>query len=427
MSVEVSNTKKTTVPEELFNTLSSAFDEFQKRSEKLEAAYYSMQSEFKKVNIELEKTNRELEESLQVQEETKLYLNSILESMNNGVIAVDVDARITLFNSSAEAITGFKSKDLIGNKFTDIFDKSNFSENNVMSILQSGKNSERDEKVIWNSTEKPVPVSYQSSLLKDIAGTRIGAVEIFSDISQIKDLEKKMQQSKTMAALGEMSATVAHEIRNPLGAMGVWAGLLNRDIEKGDPRKDTLAKIISALGRLNKIVSNLLVYSRPVQAQFRKVNLADILNESIDFAEIESMRLGYSIEFVKKWSDENELLVLADPEKLHQIIMNLAINSVQSMSEGGVLTVECSSDPEKYDGFVSFVITDTGCGIDSDKVDKIFDPFHTTKENGTGLGLAIVKKFIDYHSGHISVKSQLGIGTSISVFLPSSKGANVAG
>lgn len=414
--------RNSAITEEMFEQLSTAFAEFQSRAEKLSHAYEAMQEDFKRVNIELDQKNHELAESLHVQEETQTYLNSILESMNNGVVAVDNSGKITLFNSAASGITGHKPEDIISHNFEDVFENNDLTEKNVISILKSGENLIKDEKVIWNKEGKPVPVSFQGAPLKDQSGKKIGAVEIFSDISKLKDLENEMQQSRTMAALGEMSATVAHEIRNPLGAMGVWAGLLDRDFQKDDPRRETLSKLTSALGRLNKIVSNLLVYSRPVNAQFRDVPLNEILEETAHFMELEAQRLGYEVKVETDWDNSKEYGVLADPEKLQQIIMNLCLNSVQAMTDGGTLSVSCDVGSNEDKGFVQFTVKDTGEGITKEHLEKIFDPFHTTKENGTGLGLAIVKKFIDYHSGHISVRSQPGEGTMFSVFLPSSKG-----
>jgi signal transduction histidine kinase len=261
-------------------------------------------------------------------------------------------------------------------------------------------------------------VSYQSSLLRDTAGAVLGAVEIFTDLTDVKALKEEMQRNKTMAALGEMSATVAHEIRNPLGAMGVWAGLLNRDFEAEDPRRATLKKIIDGLARLNRIVSNLLVYSRPFNAQLRTVRLEDVLVETADFFEIEIERLGQKVVVVKDWKELENVYVSADPEKLQQVIINLSLNAIQAMPDGGTLTVYANASAESNPDFVSFKISDSGAGISEENLAKIFDPFFTTKENGTGLGLAIVKKFIDHHGGFISVDSVPQKGTTFSVFLP---------
>lgn len=409
---------KTTVPDTVLEQLQKAFNDFQIRSEKLSKAYAAMQEDFKKINLELDSKNRELEESLVRQEEMQTYLNSILQSMNSGVISVDMEGNITQFNKAAAEITGYKSSVVIGKKYNDVFRENSLSDKNVMSVLASGIGFKRDEKVIWHKNGDPVNVSFQSAVLKDQKSRRLGAVEIFNDISRIKELEEEMQQSKTMAALGEMAATVVHEIRNPLGAMGVWASLLDRDLEKGDSRRETLHKIIDALARLNHIVTNLLVYSRPIKAQFREVILQDILNETVNFIDIEAERSGKNIVINKSLDEDSPIPVLADPEKLQQLIMNLCLNAVQAMPEGGSLTVSCSRPRNKKKDYASFSIADTGIGIEKECIDKIFDPFYTTKENGTGLGLAIVKKFVNYHSGYLHITSKVNEGTTIQVFLP---------
>lgn len=406
------------VPEPVYEQLEKAFNDFQIRSEKLSKAYAAMQEDFRKINLELDNKNRELEESLVKQGEMQTYLNSILQSMNNGVISVDMKGMITQFNKAASEITGYTSSMVIGKKYNTVFRENSLSDKNVMSVLTSGTGHKRDEKVIWHKNGTPVNVSFQSAVLSDQRGNQLGAVEIFSDISRIKKLEEEMQQSKTMAALGEMAATVVHEIRNPLGAMGVWASLLDRDLEKGDPRRETLYKITDALARLNRIVTNLLVYSRPIKAQFREVILQDILIETVNFIDIEAERSGKNIEIRKQLHEDSPIIVLADPEKLQQLIMNLCLNAVQAMPDGGSLTVSCSRPKKKKEDYSCFSITDTGTGIDKHCIDKIFDPFYTTKENGTGLGLAIVKKFVDYHSGYLHIKSKLDEGTTIQVFLP---------
>jgi PAS domain S-box-containing protein len=407
---------KPALPDTVYEQLQQAFADFQVRSETLSRAYAAMQDDFKKLNIELDTKNKQLEESLARQEEMQTYLNSIVESMNSGLVSVDVSGKITRFNHAASVMTGYKPASVIGKHYGKVFTDGTASEHSILGVLQSGKGHDRDEKVIWHKRGSPVPVSFQSAVLKDQKGRRLGAVEIFSDISRIKTLEQEMQQNKTMAALGGMAATVAHEIRNPLGAMGVWAGLLDRDLDKDDPRRETLRKIIDALSRLNRIVSNLLLYSRPVRAQFRELILQDILAETVNYIDLEVERLHQKIEIRRDWNERAPLRVEADPEKLQQIIMNLCLNSVQAMPQGGLLTISCT-DSKKKD-MVVFSVTDTGVGIEKERLEKIFDPFHTTKENGTGLGLAIVSKFVEYHSGYLHVKSKVQEGTTIRVFLP---------
>ncbi|MDR2728458.1 MAG: PAS domain-containing protein [Chitinispirillales bacterium] len=389
---------------EVFESLRLAFVDFQVRSEKLERAYGAMQEDFKKVNLELDRKNLELESSLTKQEEVQTYLDSILQAMDNGVVGVDTEGVITHFNAAAALVTGFEPEAVLGRRYSDVF-AGKKSESAVLSTLESGREVKRDERILWTKTNQPVPILYHTAVLKDRTGKKLGAVEVFSDMSRVKALEKEMHQAKTMAALGEMSATVAHEIRNPLGAMGVWAGLLERDIEPGDPRRKTLGRITEGLSKLNKIVSNLLVYTRPMAAEFRKIPLYALLEEIVDFTQIEIERLGRDITVQKNFAGFEELHVLVDPEKINQAVINLCLNAVQAMENGGTLSVEIERDVNES-RYVSFSVSDTGLGISKENLGKIFDPFFTTKEDGTGLGLAIVKKIIESHGGLIDIKSE---------------------
>ncbi len=409
----------------LYDALQQAFVDFQLRAEKLDVAYNTMRSDFQKVNLELDKKNAQLAESLKKQEEVQIHLTSILESMNNGVIGIDIMGTITHFNRAASEITGFSPDEVIGKPYQDVFLPGAAESTNLLDVLHSGKVHPRDEKALWRRDGFPVPVWFQTAILKDPAERVLGAVEIFSDISRIKALEEQMQHTKTMAALGEMAATVAHEIRNPLGAMGMWAALLERDLGPEDERKKLVNRILEGLSRLNRIVSNLLVYSRPVKARFRPMPLRQVLGETLDFVEIEAERQGHPIRINRNLGGHESCNVLADPEKIQQVIMNLCLNAIQAMPEGGELSISIDRIKKQSADFISFCITDTGIGIPEENIDKIFDPFFTTKANGTGLGLAIVKKIVESHSGFITVSSVLDTGTTVNVYLPSA--ANPAG
>lgn len=405
----------------LIESLQKSFLEFQARAERLGLAYAAMQEDFRKINLELDKKNTELQRSLALQEEMRTYLTSILESMDNGVIGIDIEGRITHFNRAAREILGYETHAVLQRPFLELFGSRGENEPALLSVLRTGKPLKRDEKVVWHRDGHPVPVSFQTALLRDQSGACLGAVEIFSDVSKIKALEGEMQQARTMAALGEMSATVAHEIRNPLGAMGIWAGLLERDLTTDDSKSRTLKKIIEGLSRLNKIVSNLLVYTRPVKPELRKVRLETLLEEVVGFMEIEVERLGKEIAVERRWTPQNRTFLLADPEKMEQVVMNLCLNAMQAMPNGGTLGVAIERTGSGAGAFVCFSISDTGTGIEKENLSKIFDPFFTTRENGTGLGLAIVKKFVESHSGHITVESTPGSGSTFRIFLPKLK------
>lgn len=412
------DTMEPAIPAEMLETLQHAFADFQARAEKLSTAYAAMQDDFRKVNVELDIKNKELAESLKRQMETQTYLNSILQSMNNGVVGVDMNGTITHFNSAAGSITDYSPGEVLTRHYTDIFTRHDTAAESLMTLVQKESQSRRGEKVTWRKDGTPVPVSFQMEMLRDPQGHVLGAVEILTDLSRIKAMEREVLQSKTMAALGEMSAAVAHEIRNPLGAMGVWASLLGRDLAPDDSRKKLVNKISEGLARLNRIVSNLLVYARPVNTQFHTVRLENLLSETIDFIDIEIERLAHPITTRKEWDQNGTTLIHADPEKIQQVIMNVCLNAIQAMTSGGTLSVSLEFLKKPESEYVSFRIEDTGVGIETERIGKIFDPFHTTKENGTGLGLAIVKKYIELHAGFIDVQSIVGSGTVVKVYLP---------
>lgn len=403
---------------EIIVSFQRIIDDFQARANQLSAAYARMQDDFRKVNIELDRKNAELKESLARQEEMQTYLDSILQSMENGVVGVDIGGVVTHFNRAAAETTGYSTAEVLRKRYVDVFTGNVGCVPELLRVLHESNNGTRlNERVIWHRDGHPVPVSFHHALLRDKSGHKLGAVEIFSDISKIKALEEEMLQTRTMAALGEMSATVAHEIRNPLGAMGMWVALLERDFHDEDPRRATLGKIAEGLSRLNKIVSNLLVFTRPVKPEFRKVDIADVAREIVDFVRIEIDRLGYKISMVTV-EPVLPLFALADPEKISQALLNLCLNAVQAMPNGGSLKVEAADGGK---GYIVLTIEDNGCGIAAADIGKIFDPFFTTKENGTGLGLAIVKKFIESHSGYIVVDSVESKGTVVKVYIPQMK------
>jgi signal transduction histidine kinase len=200
--------------------------------------------------------------------------------------------------------------------------------------------------------------------------------------------------------------------------MGTWARLLDKSFETDDKRKQTIGKIIDALSRLNKIVSSMLIFGRQSKPEFQMLNLKPYLSEFVDSMEIEVVfGSGTQIEVQKEW-DETPLIVQIDTEKLRQVLLNISLNSVQAMGDTGILRVSCKTSKRDGGNYAIISILDTGPGIPVAELERIFTPFHTTKEDGTGLGLAIVKKLVDFHSGVIDVESEIGKGTVFNIFLP---------
>ncbi|MDR3002410.1 MAG: GHKL domain-containing protein [Fibromonadaceae bacterium] len=229
---------------------------------------------------------------------------------------------------------------------------------------------------------------------------------------QLKKMQEEVNQSRVLSALGEMAATVAHEIRNPLGGIGSYASLLARGIPPEDPKRKYVDKIIGGVSSLNKIVSNLLAYTKKTNLQKQNTDLVTWVEAILAHAEIEIEKEKKNVRIERNFPSE-PLCAEIDNERLQQVMLNLLINSIQAIEAEGKITV-CIRSREN---FAEIIVADTGKGIDPEHLSSLFTPFFTTKEQGTGLGLAIVKKIIDLHEGKISVESTQA-GTSFCIEIP---------
>ncbi|GHV11459.1 hypothetical protein AGMMS49938_02180 [Fibrobacterales bacterium] len=246
---------------------------------------------------------------------------------------------------------------------------------------------------------------------------------------QLKKMQEEVQQSRVLSALGEMAATVAHEIRNPLGGIGGYASLLARSIPPEDPKRKYVDKIIGGISSLNKIVSNLLVYTRKTNLQKQSTDLVAWADAILAHAEIEIEKEKKKIA-IERMFPAVHLTAEIDGERLQQVLLNLLINAIQAIEGEGKIFVEISNSSgvagsggvagvlKSSGDFAEIKITDTGKGISPENLENIFTPFFTTKEQGTGLGLAIVKKIVDLHEGEIKVESKVGEGTTVRIKLP---------
>jgi PAS domain S-box-containing protein len=403
---------------DITHALEDTLKSFQQRAEKLSQAYESLQKAFAEVNVELEKKNEQLRESLTREKDIQIYLQSILESMQNGVIGIDTRGTITHFNRAAAEITGYSPAEVIGTGYDRYFFREEDSELTLVRALSRKTELKKEEKCIRAQNGKLVPVSFQASLLRDKNGQILGAVEIFSDISRIKALETQLQHNKTLAAIGKMAAQVAHEIRNPLGAMGNYVGILELDTTQDDPRKPMINKLSQSISRLDTIVQNLLHYSKPTTIDFRRVELNEFVQDIAGHVTAEIERKEHDITVETHIAGERSLYAQIDPTKMEEAFLNLCFNAVDAMAGEGVLSLRVCADSQKYDAYCAVSIVDTGQGIAAHELERIFTPFHTTKEKGTGLGLSIVKKIIEQHSGYIHVVSEQGRGSTFTVYLP---------
>ena len=228
-----------------------------------------------------------------------------------------------------------------------------------------------------------------------------------------RSLEAQLHQSERLAALGEMTAGVAHEVRNPLGIISSTAELLQARLSRYEPKNRLAQIIVEESNRLNEKVTEFLDFARPRLPNLRPCDLEATLNRSLELLQPEIDRLGIR---VSREYQLNGRPLMVDPDLLHQAFLNIFLNAIQALPQGGHLTVSTLPGPHGQGGEIW--IPDDGDGIEPEALKKILNPFFTTKEKGSGLGLPIVKSIIEVHQGSLKINSTLGVGTTIIIDLP---------
>jgi signal transduction histidine kinase len=267
-------------------------------------------------------------------------------------------------------------------------------------------------------------IGYTLSRIHDDADQLVGATLFIKDLTRVEQMEERGRLRDRLAALGEMAAAIAHEVKNPLASIEVMAGVLKRQLSDQPEALETLDDIIKEAKMANAIVVEVLEFVRPIQLQVERTGLADIIKDSITLAEGKMRRGAVSIQ-TKLAPDIPELL--ADPHQLRQLFSNLLANAFEALSGEGNVEIraalmpaddEAAASGEPEPPHVVLEVRDNGPGISGEDLERIFSPFFTTKPQGTGLGLAIVRKVVDAHDGRIDAVSAPGRGATFRVTLP---------
>ena len=396
---------------------------FNEVAEQLQRSYDELQVRIKKLDLELEDKNKELEKNLVEKEEVKNYLNDILESLTNGVIVVDRSGRITTFNQTAGNLTGLKPQNCLGKTLKEVFPFDLF-ENLVSRLEKNRRETAYQDQDITTPDKKIIHARVSASPVWDNHGGQIGTVLILQDRTDLRRLEEFAHRNQRLREMGEMAAGIAHEIRNPLGSIELFASLLKKDLE-GDPEKAELVQHIRAgVQNMDRIISTLLLFAKSSQPSRQQCDINLLLAELLDG--LDDIRVPDNIKVVREFGNE-EMLANGDRELLRQVFPNLIRNAIQAMPDGGELRLQTEkalipvSGSESGKGtreFITVTVTDTGGGICANDLAKIFNPFFTTKDKGTGLGLAISHNIIKAHQGTIEAVSEEGKSTSFRVKIP---------
>jgi two-component system sensor histidine kinase PilS (NtrC family) len=345
------------------------------------------------------------------------FHENIVQSISSGVFTTDAVGRITSFNLAAQEITGYPLEAVQGRPWWEVF---NWKQGDLFGTDPStltepyrfegeGQRAE-GSRLVLGMTLSPLTEG----------GVRTGLVGVFKDVTQIRDMEEEIRRQEWLATLGEMSAGMAHEIRNPLAALAGAMQMLRRDLPLDESNVPLMDIAIRETTRLDAIITEFLMYARPPALNLKECDLNTLLADTLDLIRHEAR--SHDNMSIRTNPAPGSMVAQVDPDQMKQVFWNLATNAFEAMPNGGVLTISTVRRRVGSGGRAGDVIEiafqDTGEGIKKQDLDKIFLPFFTTKKEGSGLGLAAVHRIVDLHSGWIRVESEEGQGSRFVVCVP---------
>jgi PAS domain S-box-containing protein len=364
-------------------------------------------------------TKREIKEKTKDLKLSTNFLYHLIDASPNVVISIDNCDGVISFNKTAERIYGFNITEVLGCKYYFLFSEE--ENERIRKIILSDTSHWESEVTGLRKDGSNFPTRLSISKIVDEDGNRIALLFLIEDITEKKKIRQSLIQSKKMADLGEMIGGLAHQLNNPLVGVVNMADILTRRVGKDAPTFELVKTIGEAASECRKITNSLLKFSKKSKSVFSELDLIQTLENSLLLVKQQSFLNGISI--IKKY-DRDVPRILGDETQLQQVFLNVIVNAVQAMLNGGDLRVEVRNSEgmrlSRRNGFVDVRFIDTGVGIPSENLDKIFDPFFTTKDadNGTGLGLSIAYTIVKEHNGKIDVDSVEGKGTTFTIRLP---------
>jgi two-component system, NtrC family, nitrogen regulation sensor histidine kinase GlnL len=356
---------------------------------------------------------------------TRLDYEALLAGLPDAVLGVDEGLRIVLWNPAAESLLGRSARRTLGRALKDVFPPDTSLIRHLGDTLATGESRSESEAVVEGVDGRPVYVSIVTAPLAGRSGAVTAAVAVVRDVTRLRQLEAEMRRGETLAAAGQIAMGLAHEIRNPLGAIRGAVQLLKREL--GDEARwgEYIEVLLKEVDRVNRIIEMLLDVGRPVTLRPVPLNVHQLLERvALMSEEVAAQR---AVQLVRRY-DPSMPAILVDEDRIVQVFHNLVRNAIEAMPRGGRLTLvtRLSMDPlfAKMDlgrGLKSMAevqVMDEGEGIPEATRAKIFTPFFTTKSDGLGLGLALCHRIVEEHKGAIQVTSEPGKGTAVSCFLP---------
>ena len=381
------------------------------------------------VSEELKKKKKELLQKQVDYNQLETFNRNIIQSLDSGLLTVDLSGKINFLNRTAEKILNRSREELKDGSIDDVFPRINrVIEEVKKKSLELPSDYRRYETLLSDHDGRKTYLGFSISPLTDPAGSLIGHTLIFQDITKFKEMEEQIKRVDKMAAVGVLAAGMAHEIRNPLASLSGSIQMLKSELALDASQQHLMEITLRESERLNALITDFLLFAQPPQTNKILYPIRRIVDETVDlFTHSAAFHDGIRI---LRPNGHGEIRAPIDPDQMKQVFWNLFINAAQSMSHGGEIRVQLErgnawglsnlslSSQLKGMEWIKISIIDSGSGITPEEKEKIFEPFFTTKENGTGLGLSIVHRIIENHNGLIKVESELGRGSTFTLFLP---------
>ncbi len=359
----------------------------------------------------------------------KNFNESIIRSMEAGLLTIDLSGKITSLNKGGEKILEWKARQIIGKPIHDVLKEEEVKVLLSRPPLPDSPSYSRETELTVKSGKK-VSIGFTTTHRMDTDNKKVGTIISFRDITLLKQMQREVFRMDRLASLGVLASGIAHEIKNPLAGIKTMAQACEEEFSEEDPRKEYLTRIVRQVNRLDELLKTFFAYAKPKPPDRKHHQLPEVMQEVLNLVSKKMTSTG--IQYTENYEPDLPL-VLIDSQQIQQVFLNLILNAIDAMSKGDRLTIQVKRAQNPQSGLIGrarkkrresngscleVIISDTGKGIDEKDLEIIFDPFFTTKPNGLGLGLSIVYRILEEHQGDIIVNSCVGKGTSFTITLP---------
>jgi two-component system sensor histidine kinase PilS (NtrC family) len=365
-------------------------------------------------NEQLSRTDANLALANRKLNDIRAFSERIIDSISSGLVTIDLQHQIISFNRAAEEITGFNTTQVVGKHLNALFPTIADQIEAGKEVLLAGHGLSRLNLDCTTAEGKQIQLGFSISPLTTVSGEITGFVLPFQDLTDVMRLERDVRRQDRLAALGRAAAAIAHEIRNPLASMRGAVQVLGSDSRLSDEDAQLMNIVLRESDRIDRIISDFLMYARPRQPEKEIVDLNHLLEETLTLlrynSEIDSSKYQLLAE-----PCADPALILADPGQMRQVLWNLARNAIKAMPDGGTFTIAIHRSSDG--ALIQVDFADTGIGMTEEQIERIFEPFSSFSAGGTGLGMSVVYHIVNEHRGKIDIKSEVGRGTTITLLV----------